>query len=58
MKLYNEIIAVNDNCADAHYGIGLVYEKQNNLIKARAEWRKTLKIQVNHPGALKKLSDN
>ena len=58
MKLYTEIIEVNDNCADAHYGIGLVYEKQNNLIKARAEWRKTLKIQVNHQGALKKLSDN
>ena len=58
MKLYNEIIAENDNCADAHYGIGLIYEKQNNLIKARAEWRKTLKIQVNHQGALKKLSDN
>ena len=58
IKLYNEIIAENDNCADAHYGIGLIYEKQNNLIKARSEWRKTLKIQVNHQGALKKLSDN
>lgn len=58
MKIYNDIILANDNCADAHYGIGIIYEKQNNLVKARAEWRKTLKIQVNHAGALKKLSDN
>ena len=58
LKIFNEIITENDNNADAHYGIGLVYEKQNNLVKARAEWRKTLKIQVNHQGAIKKLSDN
>jgi len=57
LKIFNEIIAENDNVADAHYGIGLVYEKQNNLVKARAEWRKTLKIQVNHAGAYKKLSE-
>ena len=58
LKTFNEIIAENDSVADAHYGIGLVYEKQNNMVKARAEWRKTLKIQVNHAGAYKKLSEN
>ena len=45
MKLYNEIIAVNDNCADAHYGIGLVYEKQNNLIKAPGGFVRQLHVQ-------------
>ena len=57
-KVFNELIEQNDNCADAHYGIGIIYEKQNNMVKARAEWRKTLKIQVNHQGAIKKLSNN
>ena len=46
------------NSADAHYGIGVIYEKQGNLVKARAEWRQTLKIQVNHQGALQKLNSN
>lgn len=54
---FNEVLEKNENSADAHYGIGLIYEKQNNLVKARSEWRTALKIQVNHPGALKKLSE-
>ncbi|MCQ2591647.1 MAG: tetratricopeptide repeat protein, partial [Treponema sp.] len=57
LKIFNEILKNNDNSADAHYGIGLVYEMQKNMVKARAEWRQTLKIQVNHPGAIKKLSE-
>ena len=47
----------DENSADAHYGIGLIYEKQENLVAARAEWRKARKIQPNHAGALKKLSE-
>lgn len=58
MKEFNDVVAINDNSADAHYGIGLLYEKQNNTVKARAEWRKALKIQPNHAGALKKLYNN
>ncbi|NLC91850.1 MAG: tetratricopeptide repeat protein [Treponema sp.] len=54
---FNKALQKNSNSADAHYGIGIVYEKQGNLIKARSEWRQVLKIQVNHAGALKKLSD-
>ncbi len=54
---FNSVLKKNQNSADAHYGIGIVYEKQGNLIKARAEWRQVLKLQVNHAGALKKLSD-
>ena len=34
-----------------------IYEKQGNLVKARAQWRKALKIQVNHPGALQKMAN-
>ena len=55
---FNAVIENNDNSADAHYGIGLIYEKQNNNVKARAEWRKALKIQPNHAGSLKKLYNN
>ena len=58
-KLVNndkKILEKYTNCADAYYGIGCIYEKQNNKVKARAEWIKALKIQVNHAGAQKKLS--
>ncbi len=55
---FNDVIENYSNCADAHYGLGLIYEKQGNLVKARAEWRQAQKIQVNHAGALKKLSIN
>ncbi|MCR4733681.1 MAG: tetratricopeptide repeat protein [Treponema sp.] len=58
LKEFNAVIENNDNSADAHYGIGLIYEKQNNTVKARAEWRNALKIQPNHAGALKKLYNN
>ena len=58
MEEFNNVLKKNENSADAHYGIGVIYEKQGNMVKARAEWRKALKIQVNHPGALQKMSDN
>ena len=51
------VLDKDDNSADAHYGIGLIYEKEENLVSARAEWRKARKIQPNHAGALKKLSE-
>ena len=54
-KEFEAIIEKNDNSADAHYGLGLVYESRGNLAKARAEWRKTLRIQVNHADALGKI---
>lgn len=57
LKEFETILEENENSADAHYGIGLIYEKQNNIVKARAEWRKAKRIQPNHAGALKKLSD-
>ncbi len=58
MQEFENVLKKNENSADAHYGIGVIYEKQGNIVKARSEWRKALKIQVNHPGALQKISDN
>ncbi len=58
LEEFNNVLKKNENSADAHYGIGVIYEKQGNIVKARSEWRKALKIQVNHPGALQKMSDN
>jgi tetratricopeptide (TPR) repeat protein len=51
------VLQKNENSADAYYGLGVIYEKQGDLVKARSEWRKALRIQVNHPGALKKMAD-
>ncbi len=42
----------SEHAADAYYGLGLVFEKQNEMAKARSEWRKALRIQSNHAGAL------
>lgn len=58
LQEFENVLKKNENSADAHYGIGVIYEKQGNIVKARAEWRKALKIQVNHPGALQKISEN
>ena len=54
---FDIVLQKDENSADAHYGLGLIYEKEENLVSARAEWRKARKIQPNHAGALKKLSE-
>ncbi|MCK9169196.1 MAG: tetratricopeptide repeat protein [Treponema sp.] len=54
---YMTVLEKNENSADVYYGLGVIYEKQGDLVKARSEWRKALRIQVNHPGALKKMTD-
>ena len=54
-KEFEAIFQKNENFADAHYGMGLIYEAKGDLVKARAEWRKTLRIQVNHAEALEKI---
>ncbi|MDR2897546.1 MAG: tetratricopeptide repeat protein [Spirochaetaceae bacterium] len=55
-KEFNAILERDPNYADAYYNLGVIYEKQGDLVKARAEWRKALKIQVNHPESRKKLN--
>ena len=54
---FESILKKNPNSAAAYYNLGVIYEKQGDLVKARAEWRKTLRIQVNHPGALAKIAE-
>jgi len=56
-KEFHSILEKNENSADAHYGLGVLYEKQGDTTKARAQWRRVLRIQPNHEGALKKMSD-
>lgn len=55
IELYNDILEEVDS-ADAHYNLGLVYKKMNNIIQARAEWRKAIKLQPTHMGALMELN--
>ena len=54
---FQTILEKNENNADAYYGIGVIYEKQGDVIKARSEWRKAIRIQSNHVEALKKLAE-
>ena len=54
---YRSILEINPNYADAFYGIGVIYEKQGDLVKARSEWRKALRLDVNHQGARLKLAE-
>ncbi|MBQ0163167.1 MAG: tetratricopeptide repeat protein, partial [Treponema sp.] len=54
-KMFEAVLSKNENSADAHYGLGVVYEKNGDLVKARAEWRKTTKIDSNYEEALKKV---
>jgi tetratricopeptide (TPR) repeat protein len=44
--------------SDAYFGLGLLFEKQGDYVKARAEWRKALQYDVNHQGAVQKLADS
>lgn len=55
-KTFESILEKNQNSADAYYGLGVIYEKQGDLVKARAEWRKALKLNVNHSEALAKIT--
>lgn len=57
-KEFESILEKNENSADAHYGLGVIYEKENDLVKARSEWRKCLRLQVDHPGAKQKMAEN
>lgn len=52
-----KVIEKNENFADAYYELGVIYEKQGDIAKARAEWRKSLRIEYNHIEAQKKLAD-
>ena len=52
---YESILELDEKYADAYYGLGLIYEQAGDLLKARAEWRKTLKANPLHAKAIEKL---
>ena len=54
-ECYQRIIQKNSKSADAYYRLGLLYEIEGDKIKARAEWRKALRIDPQHYGARLKL---
>lgn len=54
---FRTILEEDENSADAYFKLGLLHEKQGDMVKARAEWRRALRIQVNHQGVLKKMSE-
>ncbi len=56
-KEFESILQKNENSADAHYGLGVLYEMKGDMAKARSEWRKCLRIQPNHLRAMQKISD-
>ncbi len=61
INIYKDIIAEknknNSDSADAHYNLGLIYSKKNDVIKARSEWRKALRINPSHYGAINELEE-
>jgi len=52
---YQKILELDSNSADAHFFLGNLYERQDDKIKARAEWRAALRIDPSHNGARLKL---
>jgi tetratricopeptide (TPR) repeat protein len=60
LKEFAFILEKNPGSADAYYEIGVLYEEQDSGMTARArnEYRRALRLQPNHSGALQKLTDN
>lgn len=55
-KEFNTILSKDGTSADAHYGLGVVAEIRGEIIKARAEWRKALKLNPLHQDTRAKLN--
>ena len=49
------ILEKNKDSAFAHFWLGNLYEREGDLLSARKEWRRTLKIDPKHIGAIEKL---
>ncbi len=48
LKQFNTVLEKNNASADAYYGLGLVYEAQGDLVKARHEWRHAIRLNPIH----------
>jgi len=53
---YTAVIAMDDQNADAHFQLGELYNSAGDPIKARSEWRKTVKIDPTYGPARARLS--
>jgi len=49
------IIRLDAGSAEAHFRLGELYDSMNNIVKAVAEWKKTLAIDSTHYGARRRL---
>lgn len=49
------ILEKDANSADALYGLGVVYDSRQDLVKARSYWRKAVRVNPMHAGARQKL---
>ena len=55
-KEFTAILEKDPNYADAHYGLGVVYESREDMIKARAAWRRALRLDPMHEQSREKLT--
>ncbi len=55
VKYFDEVIDLNENNSNAYFFKGEICFINNNPIKARAFWRKTLEIDPSHIRALKRI---
>ncbi|MGP1454315.1 MAG: tetratricopeptide repeat protein [Treponema sp.] len=53
---FNMVLKKDTGSADAHYGLGLLYEIQGDMVKARHEWRQAIKLNPLHHDAYAKLN--
>jgi tetratricopeptide (TPR) repeat protein len=51
------VITENADSAEAHYRLGLMYQKAGDPIKARSEWRRAVSIDPMHAAARQKLTE-
>lgn len=51
------VIGENPESADAHYRLGLIYQKLGDAVRARAEWRRAVAIDPMHGAARQKLAE-
>ena len=48
---YTSILSKNADSADAYYDRGLIYQEMGDTVRARADWRKAIRINPGHSGA-------
>jgi tetratricopeptide (TPR) repeat protein len=53
----NAILSEDDQSAEGHYQLGIIYQKNGDSARARSEWRKAVKIDPMHQASRLKLSE-